>query len=104
MEEETLALIYCNLKATQFVSDNTVRIMRTYVFRPSSSTCLNEFRNLYCVPVEHREVSGETNRIPDDRGAAQPLPGQHDAHEVSVFSRKNYNWKENCVLNGASPY
>jgi len=37
MEEETLAVIYCNLISSQFVGDSTVRSMRTYVFPSLSS-------------------------------------------------------------------
>jgi len=55
MEEETLALIYSKLISPQFVGDGTVRSMRTFVI-PSilSSSCQQEFRKVYYVPVEQR--------------------------------------------------
>ena len=35
------------------------------------------------------QISGYSNRIPDDRGAAHPLRGQHDAHKIGAsFSEK----------------
>jgi len=57
MGEDTTVLIYSNLISPQFVGDNTVRRLRASVFplsSSSSSSCQDEFRNVYYVPVEKR--------------------------------------------------
>jgi len=51
-EEETTALMYCNLISPQFLGDSTPRCIRTFVF-PSSSF-QHEFQNVFYVPVEQR--------------------------------------------------
>jgi len=51
-EEETTALIYCNLVSQQFVGDISVRCMRTFV--SLSTTCPHKFQNIYYVHVDRR--------------------------------------------------
>jgi len=85
IEEETTALIYCNLISPQFVGDSALRSMRTFVFPSLSSTCQHEFRNVYYVPVEQRRfqdiriefLTTEGLHIPFEDSTTQPKAVLH---------------------------
>jgi len=70
-------MIYCNLISQQFVGDITVRCMQTF---PAANYRHHEFRKVQYVPVEQRQCQS-IQVVPDARGAALPIRGQHDAHK-----------------------
>jgi len=92
MEEETTALIYCNLMLPQFVGDSTVRSMRTLVFPSLSSTCQHEFRNVQYVPVEQRRFQDIRIKLLTTEWLHIPSEDSTKPTNVVLHSRKNYKW------------
>jgi len=90
-EEETLALIYCNLISPQFVGYSTVRGMRTYVI-PSSKSCQHEFRNVYYVPVEQRRFQDIRIEFLTTEGLHTPFEDSTTPTKLVLHFRKNYKW------------
>jgi len=79
MEEETVALIYCNLISSQFVF-------------PSSSSCQHEFRNVYYVPVEQRRFQDIRIEFLTTEGLHIPFEDSTTPTKVVLHFRKNYKW------------
>jgi len=70
------AMIYCNIISPQFVSDGTVRCMRTF---PTTSCQLYEFRNVQYLTVKQQQF--QSTRI-----EFLTLEGLHVPFEDSVTS------------------
>ena len=49
----THVLVYCNVISSQFVGNDMVGCLRTFVF--PSTNCENIFDKIYYVPLEHRK-------------------------------------------------
>jgi len=79
MEEEIIDLIYCYLISPHFVGDSAVCSMRTFAFPLSLSSCQHEFRNVYYVSVEQRQLH-------DIRIAFLTTEGVHIPFEDSTTS------------------
>ena len=74
------ALIYCDLITPQFVGNNYVRCLRTFIH--PSEYCEHLFRHVYYVPVERRTFQDITIVISNLKGA--PLDYKTDGAPVKV--------------------
>jgi len=68
---DTNTLIYCDLITPQFVGDDYVRCLRTFI-RPSKY-CEHTFQNVYYVPVQKRSFQDITILIKDLNGNHVPF-------------------------------
>ena len=89
-EEETTALMYCNLISLQFVGDSTVRCTRTFVFQ--SLTCQREFQNVYYVLVEKRIFQDIRIDLLTTEGLHAPFEDSTTPTKVVIHFRKNDKW------------
>ena len=83
MEEETLALIYCNLIAAICGRQN--RPQHEDILLPLIFVSTRVSKRVLCA-CRAAEFSGYSNRVPYDRGVSHPLRPQHDAHKSGAFS------------------
>jgi hypothetical protein len=60
------ALVYCSVIAQQFVGDDYVRCLRTFIH--PSEHCDHSFKNVYYVPVEKRVFKDISILVTDLRG------------------------------------
>ena len=65
----TNILIYCNLISPQFVGDQTVRVLRTFITK--SQPCEYRFAEVYYVPVEQKFSRHPDRVIENGRHALQ---------------------------------
>jgi len=91
MEDETIALKYCNLISPKFVGDSIVRVMQTLVF-PSSSTCEHEFPHVYYVPVVQRRFQDIRIEFLTAEGLQIPYEENTTPTNLVLHFRKNYKW------------
>ena len=86
MEEETLAIIYCNFISPQFVGDSTVRSMRILFFA-SSTKSQHENRKVHYVPVEQRGFQEMRIEFPTTEVLHIPLEDSTKPKVVLLFSK-----------------
>jgi hypothetical protein len=84
----THVLVYCNVISPQFVGNDMVRCLRTFIF--PSSHCNNIFDKIYYMPVEHRKFQLESSFFKSD-GTRVPFRDRKIPTKAVHF-RKNYHW------------
>ena len=85
---ETNVFLYCNLISPQFVSDQTARVLRTFIF-PSTSSQHN-FTEVFYVPVEQRNFQDIRIEFLKLDGTRVPFKDSTAPSKVVLHFRKNY--------------
>jgi len=86
----THVLVYCNVKAPQFVGSDMVRCLRTFIF--TSTNCANVFHKIYYVPVEQRKFQEIRIEFLITSGKRVPFKDNKVPTKVVLHFRKNYHF------------
>jgi len=74
------------------MGDSNVPSMRTFFFASSSSTCQNEFRNVYYVPVAQRRFQDIRIDFLTTEELHIPIEGRTTTTKMVLHFRKTYKW------------
>jgi len=84
-------LLYCNVISPQFLGDNTVRCIRTFLLYPNAM-CQHEFQNVQYVPVKQRRFQDIRMEFLTTEGLHIPFEDSTMPTKVVLHFRKNYQW------------
>ena len=87
---DTNVLLYCNLVSPQFVSDQTARVLRTFIH--PSSHCEHKFTEVYYVPVEQRNFQDIRIEFLTLYGNRVKFKDSATPSKVVLHFRKNNRW------------
>ena len=85
---ETNFLLYCNLISPQFISDQTARVLGTFIF-PSTS-CQYNFTEVFYVPVEQRNFQDIQIEFLKLDGTRLKLKDSTKPSKMVLHLRNNY--------------
>jgi hypothetical protein len=86
----THVLVYCNVISPQFVGNDMVRCLRTFIF--PSTNCENIFDKIYYVPFEQRKFQEIRIDFLITNGKRVPFKDSKVPTKVVLHFRKNYHW------------
>ena len=83
---DTLALIYCTLMDSQFVGEQMVACIRTYIYQ--TTFCNHVFKNVYYMPVKQRRFRNIRIKITDSVGKRIPFKVSKTPTKVVLHFRR----------------
>ena len=87
---ETHSLVYCNVISPQFIGDDLVRCLRSFIF--PTTNCHHVFGEIFYVPVEKQRFQEIRIEFLTLEGKRVNFRDSKTPIKVVLHFRKNYQW------------